>query len=47
MKHRLQTRLQVATDNFLGDTVRNRCDTAGIMHLIQFALGMVDEDGLS
>ena len=23
------------------------CDTAGIMHLIQFALGMVDEDGLS
>src|SRR6476661_3678005 len=24
MKHRLQTRLQVATDNFLGDTVSHR-----------------------
>jgi hypothetical protein len=24
MKHRLQTRLQVATDNFLCDTVSNR-----------------------
>ena len=32
MEHRLQTRLQVATGNFLGDSVRDYYATLGVVH---------------
>ena len=40
MEYRLQYRLQVTTDDLLGDAVSNRWDVGGIMHLVQLALGM-------
>src|SRR5271167_3640858 len=36
MKHRLQTRLQIATDNFLGDTVSNRWNAQRARSAIRF-----------
>ena len=40
---RRQDRRHCRLDNF----VLQRGDTTGILHLKQFALGMIDEDGLS
>ena len=40
MKHRLQNRLQVSTDDFLGSAVGDSWDVGGTMHLMQLALGM-------
>jgi hypothetical protein len=38
MKHRLQTRLQVATDDFLGDTVSNRWHSRIELHFYPISL---------
>ena len=38
MKHRLQTRLQVATDNFLGDAVSNRWHSPIELHFYAISL---------
>jgi hypothetical protein len=47
MKHRLQNRLQVTTDDFLGAAIGDSWDGPRIRHLMQFVLGMKDEDDLS